>query len=93
MNEKAEALPASEFDPRATQPLHDSMFDLPIRTVGKLKDRIAGLLIDIEQLKAVDGITNALKAAKAYAIMVLNYVEEHEKGAAAMLEAEIERHI
>ena len=50
-SEKFEAsLPASEFDPRAARPLHDSMFDLSIITASKVKGRIAGLILDLEAL-------------------------------------------
>lgn len=80
MNEKAEApLPASEFSPRAARPLHDSMFDLPVMTASRVRDRIAGLILDIEALKVVEGVTMELRMAKLVALMALNYVDAHER--------------
>jgi hypothetical protein len=43
------ALPASEFGPHVGRmSFDDTKFSAPIMTVGKVKDRIAGLILDIE---------------------------------------------
>lgn len=97
------SLPIEEFDPRGPhctdgpgphpkgEPsparMHDSMFDLPIMTAGKVRDRVAGLILDIEALKVVDGDSNWLKGSAQLAREILFYVDEHAAAAAAADEA------
>ncbi|MBR0995615.1 hypothetical protein JQ580_33415 [Bradyrhizobium japonicum] len=59
------------------------MFDQPIMTAAKVKDRIAGLLLDIEALKVVEGDSTWLTASTQLAGEILFYVDEHAAAAAA----------
>ena len=87
-SEKFEAsLPASEFDPRAARPLHDSMFDLSIITASKVKGRIAGLILDLEALRVVNGDSGWLQASAQLPREIVCCVDEHAAATAAKIGA------